>query len=207
MRVFYLFFTLMTIGILSACTTAMPHKNDNASANNSQQAKPLPEIIVIEKEVSPEEKAGFDFSPYAHAKTAELLHYINDFSQSTAEWQKAEYSRVAETSKLDPENWRIQIKQAAILALPNSAVHNDKAAKKLLTSLMANEALNASDQHLVSLIATFNHYQQQQSVKALDAAKKQQALAKQNKALQQKLNDIKNIEKTMIERNAKSSAQ
>lgn len=207
MRVFYLLFILIAIGFLSACTTATPNKRDNASANNPQQVKTLPEIIVIEKEVSPEGKAGFDFSPYAHAKTAELMRYINDFSQSTAEWQKAEFNRITAEVELDPENWRLQIKQAAILAIPNSEVHNPRKAKQLLTQLVANNAINTSDQNLVKILAVFNNHQQQQTVNAAEAAKKQQVLIKKNKALEQKLNDIKNIEKTMIERNAKSFDQ
>lgn len=206
MRLTQIIFTLIAIVFLSACSTPTPTKQDNTAAKN-QHAKPLPDIIVIEKEISSEEKASFDFSPYAHAKTAELLHYINDFSQSTAEWQKAELNRIIEVLEREPDRWRMQIKQAAILALPDSAVHNDRKAKELLRHLSANKALNSSDQNLVKLIAVFNHHQQQQTLNAAEAVKKQQALIKENKALQQKLNDIKNIEKTMIERNAKSYDQ
>lgn len=208
MRTHYTLFYLLALFCFNGCTTTTSAQKETArQTQHAKEEKPLPEIIVIEKEVSPKENTGFDFAPYAHAKTAELLRYIDDFSLATPEWQKAELNAIMHAIDQEPENWRLKIKHAAILALPSSAAHNYIDAKKILSGLLSNDSLNASDLHLVNLLATFNNAQQAQSLKALDAAKKHQTLSKQNKALQQKLNDIKNIEKTMIERNAKSSAK
>ena len=148
---------------------------------------------------------GVKFSPIAHARTIELLDFIANYPDLSAESQRAFYLEVSQGLMLHSNDLKLLIQQGAMLALPNSEVRDTIAAQSQLQVLLNSNILNESDSSLVKLLLTFTLDHNKQQSKAHDDAKKNEDLKQKNKALVQKLNDLKNIEKTMIERNIKTN--
>jgi polyhydroxyalkanoate synthesis regulator protein len=94
-----------------------------------------------------------------------------------------------------------------MLALTNSNLRDPFRAEKMLQKLLQENTLNAEDSALVNLLheyARMNHYLLQRSLQQTKKMrKKNNVLLQNNEALKQKINDLKNIEKTMIKRNTK----
>lgn len=161
---------------------------------------------VAEKgDVEPAANAGVKFSPIAHARTIELLDFVAIYPDLSAETQKAFFKEVSQALTIHSNDLKLLIQQGAMLALPNSEVRDTSAAQPLLQTLLDSKVLNESDTSLVKLLQTFTLEQNKQQSKARDDAKKYEDLKQKNKALVQQLNDLKNIEKTMIERNTKTN--
>lgn len=152
----------------------------------------------------PSSNSGFEFSPIAHANTAELLNFISNYTKSSKEKQKSIYMDISQNLVADKGDIKLRVKQAAILALPESNLRNSPIAQQQLQALLIDQALNKSDKNLVNLLYVFTHSLNNESQKLRDSNKKIDALKQRNRALGQKLNDLKNIEKTMIERNVKT---
>lgn len=149
--------------------------------------------------------ASVQFSPIAHARTVELLHFIANYSDQTAETQKEiflENTHALANNKMDA---KLRIKQSAMLALPNSVMKDPSTANLQLQSLLDNQSLNESETNLVKLLLSYSRDNNKQVTKVNELAKKNDLLKQKNKSLAQKLNDLKNIEKTMIERNTKTN--
>lgn len=151
---------------------------------------------------APADRTGFKFSPIAHAQTAELLAFIVDYETLEKEPQKSAYLDVMQALEKDENNIKLRIKHAAILSLPNSTMRDTATAQQQLQSLLANPALSSSNKSLVKLLFTYTSNHNTESKKLHEATKRMDSLKQRNKALNRKLNDLKNIEKTMIERNA-----
>jgi len=155
----------------------------------------------------PLNKTGFTFSPIAHAQTAEIINFLDAYSQLTKEEQTATYKEITEGLSKDNDDAKLRIKQAAMLAIPESKLRDPKLAQEKLDALLADKTLSESNLGLVKLIHAFTADYNLQQQKSLDITKKADKLKSRNKALSKQLNDIKNIEKTMIERNVKANKQ
>jgi hypothetical protein len=149
--------------------------------------------------------ASAKFSPIAHAHTIELLDFIAMYPDLPTETQRGIFKEVSQALVDDHNDPKLHIQQGAMLALPNSDVRDSIIAQQLLQKLLDNKVLNESDTSLVKLLLTFVHDQNKQQSKAREETKKNEDLKQKNKALVQQLNDLKNIEKTMIERNTKAN--
>lgn len=160
---------------------------------------------VAEKGEVDATNAGIKFSPITHARTIELLDFIAIYPELTPETQRAFYMEVSQELLLHGNDLKLSIQQGAMLALPNSEVRDTTAAQTVLQTLLENKALNESDASLVKLLLTFTLDHNKQLSKVRDEAKKNEELKQKNKSLVQKLDDLKNIEKTMIERNTKTN--
>jgi hypothetical protein len=147
---------------------------------------------------------GVTFAPIAHARTLELLDFISNYPGLATDTQKAVFLDISQALEKHPNDIKLLIQQGGILAIPNSVTRDPNAAQALLQSLLDRNALTESDTSLVKLLLNFTQDQNIQNAKSRDEAKKHESLKQKNKALVQKLNDLKNIEKTMIERNIKS---
>lgn len=149
--------------------------------------------------------SGFNFSPIAHAQTADLLEFIASYGSLNKEQQQSTYMEVVEALAKDKEDTKLKIKHAVILSLPSSTLRDEVTAAEHLKALSADQTLSESNANLVDMLHTFTTAYNTELQKSRDASKKAVALKQKNKALGQKLKDLKNIEKTMIERNAKVS--
>ncbi len=149
--------------------------------------------------------SSFKFSPIAHANTADLLDFITYYESLEEKEQKSAYLEVVQALAQDKQDNKLRIKHAAILSLPNSTLRDTKAAEEHLTTLLADHSLSESNANLVKLLHLFIIEYRSEQQKMRDVSKKVDTLKQRNKALSRKLNDLKNIEKTMIERNAKTN--
>jgi hypothetical protein len=121
----------------------------------------------------------------------------------------------AETNQILAENKNnllSRLKLASMLALPTSRVRDNAKAQNLLQDILQENTLHPADFALSSLLYeyTTDYTKQQQrnreEIKKLESAQqKYEALELKNKVLEQKLNELKNIEKTMNDRDSKSS--
>lgn len=180
--------TIILMACISLLTACAANADTNPVTKNNKQPS----------------KAGFSFSPIAHASTAELLDFINDYTKASKEEQKSIYLEVEQSLTANKDDIKLKIKQAAILALPDSRLRDTKLAQQQLQALLIDQALNKSNKHLVKLLYTFTLDHNAELQKRHDSSKQIDALKKRNKVLGQKLNDLKNIETTMIKRNTKS---
>lgn len=148
---------------------------------------------------------GVKFSPIAHARTIELLDFIAAYPGLTPQAQSAIFMEVSQELANHKNDSKLLTQQAAMLALPNSEMRDTVAAQPLLQALLDSNELNESDTSLVKLLLAFTLDHNKQEIRTREDAKKIETLKQKNKALMQKLDDLKNIEKTMIERNAKTN--
>jgi len=143
------------------------------------------------------------FSTIENARTIELLEFIAIYPDLPIETQRSIFKEVSQALVDHHSDLKLRIQQGAMLALPNSDVKNATIAQPLLQTLLDSKILSESDTSLVKLLLSFVLDQNKQQSKAREDAKKSEDLKQKNKALVQQLNDLKNIEKTMIERNTK----
>lgn len=163
------------------------------------------ESQLVKEESKPLNDSGFIFAPIAHANTAELLKFIADYEQLNKEEQGSAYMKVMQDLAENKNVTKSKIKQAAILAIPSSSLRDTKLAQQQLDTLLADASLSDSNMTLVKLLHAFTLDHNKQKKKTKEAASKANSLKLKNKALSRQLNEIKNIEKTMIERNAKAN--
>lgn len=180
---FYRFLILITcISQLSACVAGNTTRQDEKNTDTST----------------------VQFAPIAHAATAELLDFIAQFSSLSSTQQELVYKNNIDALTKDHKKTNLLIKKAIMLALPNSKVRNTTDASTLLNALLNRNDLNTSDANLVKLLLIYTHENNELAVNLDNQIKMNTTLKQKNKALEQKLNDLKNIEKTMIERNTKT---
>ena len=180
---FYRFLILITsISLLSACVTGNTNKQNGNHTDTST----------------------VQFAPIAHAATAELLNFITHYSSLSPSQQELIYQDNINALNTQQNKTNLLIKKSIMLALPNSKVRNTTDALTLLNALMNRNDINTSDANLVKLLWIYTQENNDLAVNIDNHIKMNTTLRQKNKALEQKLNDLKNIEKTMIERNTKT---
>jgi hypothetical protein len=180
---FYRFLILITsISLLSACVIGNTNKQN---ANHT-------------------DTSTVQFAPIAHAATAEILDFITHFSSASPSQQELVYQDTINALTTQQNKTNLLIKKAIMLALPNSKVRNTTDALTLLNALLNRNDINTSDANLVRLLLIYTQENNELAINIDNQIKMNTSLKQKNKALEQKLNDLKNIEKTMIERNTKT---
>jgi hypothetical protein len=142
----------------------------------------------------------------------ELLAFIDDYSNLAPETQKKTFAETAQVLAENKNNLLYRIKLASMLALPTSRMRDNAKAQNLLQDILQENVLSPVDFSLVSLLYEYTTDYAKQSQKNREDIKKIEAFQQKyeaselkNKALEQKLNELKNIEKTMNERDTKPS--
>ncbi|MDI1361468.1 hypothetical protein [Methylotenera sp.] len=139
-----------------------------------------------------------------------LLLFIDRFSNDTLDAQKKSFN---ETNRALTENkfdLTERIKLAIMLSLPSSRIRDTAKAQNLLQDLLQENSLNPTESALTSLFYEYVLDDIKQSQKNRDDLKKLdlsqqklEALQQKYDALDKKLNDLKNIEKTISDRDSK----
>ncbi|HEY8117648.1 MAG TPA: hypothetical protein VIE91_00265 [Methylophilaceae bacterium] len=124
-----------------------------------------------------------------HSSNEALLDFAEHFADLSAESQKKELS-LASQNKQDINS---KIKVAMIYALPGSKLRDTAKAQFLLDELARDKSLDKESRSLVSLLAEYTNDSNRLALKLRDEQKR-------GDTLQQKLDDLKNIEKTMVDR-------
>lgn len=156
-------------------------------------------------------------APSTQINAIELLEFCETYSNLTPEAQKKKYAASAQLLAENKNDLMHRIKQAMMLALPSSHIRDTAKAQNILQDLLQESNLDSSVNALVSLLYEYTVFDNKQlqknrdDVKKLESAQqkieimqqKYDSLQQKNEALEQKLKNIKNIEKTMNERNTK----
>jgi hypothetical protein len=142
----------------------------------------------------------------------ELLAFIDSYSNLTPEMQKKVFAETNLTLTENKNNLLNRLKLASMLALPSSRLRDNAKAQNLLQDILQENTLHPADFALISLLYEYTTDYTKQLQKSRDekknlesAQQKYEALELKNKLLEQKLNELKNIEKTMNDRDSKSS--
>ncbi|HEY9278361.1 MAG TPA: hypothetical protein VIO87_09170 [Methylotenera sp.] len=142
----------------------------------------------------------------------ELLAFIDSYSNLAPEMQKKVFAETNQVQAENKNNLLSRLKLASMLALPTSRLRDNAKAQNLLQDILQEHTLHPADFALISLLYEYTTDYTKQSQKNRDeikklesAQQKYEALELKNKVLEQKLNELKNIEKTMNDRDSKSS--
>ena len=151
-------------------------------------------------------------SAFKQNNVTELLAFIDNYSNLTPEIQKKVFAETNQALAENKNNLLNRLKLASMLSLPTSRLRDNAKAQNLLQDILQENTLHPSDFSLISLLYEYTtDYTKQlqksrEDIKKLESAQqKYEALELKNKALEQKLNELKNIEKTMNDRDSKSS--
>ncbi|WP_047550192.1 hypothetical protein [Methylotenera sp. G11] len=151
-------------------------------------------------------------SPFKQSNVSELLAFIDSYSNLTPEMQKKTFAEINQAAAENKNILLHRLKLASMFALPSSRLRDNAKAQNLLQDLLQENTLHPSDAFLLSLLYeyTTDYTKQLQrnrdDMKKLETAQqKYEALELKNKVLEQKLNELKNIEKTMNDRDSKSN--
>lgn len=130
----------------------------------------------------------------------ELLIYVKRFGDLSAEEQKKEFLQVTQALNRDRKDILNRLKAALVYGLPASRHRDTARARTLLSELQREKGL---DENVAALVAILKEYlDDRQKLEENATALAQKAKDEQRRAddLQRKLDALKNIEKTMIER-------
>ncbi|MDI1308582.1 MAG: hypothetical protein PSV17_04005 [Methylotenera sp.] len=153
-----------------------------------------------------------DASTFKQDRVNNLLMFIDRFSNGTLEAQKKllnETNRALIENKADLTE---RIKLAIMFSLPSSRVRDPAKAQVLLQDLLQENGLNPTESALTSLF--YEHVlddikvaqKNKEDLKRLELyQQKLESLQQKYDALDKKLNDLKNIEKTISDRDSKAS--
>lgn len=139
-----------------------------------------------------------------------LLFFIDRFSNETLEAQKKSFNETNRALIESKSDLTERIKLAIMLSLPSSRMRDTAKAQNLLQDLLQENSLSPAESALTGLLyeGILDDIKQTQKnkddLKKLDLnQQKLEALQQKYDALDKKLNDLKNIEKTISERDSK----
>lgn len=174
--------TILCISLLLTCSCAL------------QPSKP-----ITDASSKPNENR-LKVTPVQQVSTLELLNYFDLYSNRDADAQKAMLNELNQGLARDPNNLLLRMRLTGALTLPTSHYRDTAKAELQLQSIIQNYSLSRSELALMGLLYEFTEDSNKQQQKLRDEMKKSEALEK-------KLNDLKNIEKTMIQRSSKLESQ
>jgi hypothetical protein len=190
---------IITLALLILSISACATKNINNPILNSK----VTEASVSKSKIEP-------LSINKQDRVARLLVFIDQFSNDTFEAQKKSFN---ETNRLLTENkfdLTERIKLAIMLSLPSSRMRDTAKAQNQLQELLQENSLNPTESALTSLLYEYALDNIKQLQKNKDDLKKfevsqqkLESLQQKYDALDKKLIDLKNIEKTISDRDSK----
>lgn len=127
------------------------------------------------------------------ATGSELLDYALRYSQFSAEAQKKEITQVTQALAVGKANANIRMKAALIYGLPASHFRDQAKSQLILEDLLHEKALDSDTKALATILQDTLDENSKLSQKSKDEQKRADGL-------QQKLDELKNIEKSMGER-------
>lgn len=131
----------------------------------------------------------------------EPLAYARRYSNLSAENQKKEYAMVTQALSRNDSDLKTRMKGALIYGLPSSRFRDNERALSLLDDVMRDKQADADTQTLAALLKDYINDRQKLESTAAKATQKAAEEQKRAENLQQKLDDLKNIEKALTERN------
>ncbi len=130
----------------------------------------------------------------------ETLIFLQIFFKETTEIQKIKIEASNRALSINPNNLHHRIKLAVMLFVANKPLQNTIKANKILKNLLQDNTLNPEDAAFVSLLNAYSELLNKKHTEIKRAHTKQDVLLDRNQALQKQLDNLKSIEKSMIER-------
>lgn len=184
--------TILTLS-LAACAT---NNTGNESASNKTS-----DIRKIMKLGSSKEN-----------RSDEWLLFLDRFSNASIDVQKKMFNETNHLLTEDKSNLAERVKLAIMLSLPSSKLRDTAKAQNLLQDILQSNNLNSTESAFTGLLYEYVVYDNKLTQKNKDDLKKSEVTQQKLEALQQKydaldkkLNDLKNIEKTINERDVKAA--
>jgi uncharacterized protein (UPF0147 family) len=131
----------------------------------------------------------------------ELLGYAKRFGELSADGQKKEYTLTMQSLSRNKNDTSARMKAALIAALPSSRYRDNARAISLLDEIQRDKKVDNDVQSLAALLKDYAIERQKSDDSAAKLAQKAKDEQLRADDLQQKLDDLRNIEKTLIERN------
>jgi hypothetical protein len=135
----------------------------------------------------------------------ELLVYAKHFEELSADNQKKEYMQATQDLSRNRKDPLIRLKTALIYALPASKQRDNARAIALLSELQREKLPEEDIAGLVTILKEYVEDRQRNDDNAAKLAQKIKDEQRRADDLQTKLDALKNIDKTMIERGQGSS--
>lgn len=129
-----------------------------------------------------------------------LLEYAGNFVELPAEAQKKELAQINQSLAQNKNDLNSRMKAAMIYALPNSRQRDVVKAQVLLDDLLREKTLDSERKTLAALLRDYILENNKLFLENNKLSQKARDEQKRADALQQKLDDLKNIEKTMVDR-------
>lgn len=131
----------------------------------------------------------------------EPLAFAQRYGSLSAENQKKEYLLITQALGRGNVDLNTKLKGALVFGLPSSRFRDNERALSLLDDVMRDKQADADTQTLAALLKDYVTDRQKLETSAAKANQKATEEQKRADSLQQKLDDLKNIEKTLTERN------
>lgn len=180
-------FTCLTLLMLAACAqspTKEAAKEPVAKEPVKESMKERPEPAAVKPVQQPNE----------------LLAFARRYAELSAENQKKEYAQAMRALNRNKSDTANRMKVALILGLPSSRLRDNERALALLDEVQRDRKVDADSKALAGLLKEY--LGDRQKLEDNVARANQKAADEQKRAddLQQKLDELKTIEKTLIER-------
>jgi hypothetical protein len=136
-----------------------------------------------------------------HRTNSEWLAYARRIGELSAEGQKKEYAAASQALARNKNDIAARMRSALFAALPSSRYRDNNRALVLLEDLLRDKNVGGDVKSLATLLkesVTERQKSEDNAVRLTQKARDEQSRAD---ALQQKLDEIRNIEKALIERN------
>lgn len=179
----------------------------SACASKGMTSKPADKESSMSKTL---EIKRTEMSDSKQDRVNNLLLFIDRFSNDTFDVQKKSFNETSRALIENKTDLTERIKLAIMLSLPSSRLRDTAKAQSLLQDLLQENTLNPGESALTSLFYEYVLDDIKQSQKNRDDLKKLdlsqqklEALQQKYDALDKKLNDLKNIEKTISDRDSK----
>ncbi len=130
----------------------------------------------------------------------ELLIYAKRFGELSADNQKKEFAAVMQALSRNKKDTFNRLKAALIYSLPNSRLRDNTRALPLLAELQREKPLEEDVNALLYILKDYVDERQRLEDSNNKLAQKLKEEQRRADELQQKLDALKNIDKTMIER-------
>lgn len=185
--------------ILSGCITT-PEKPSGTATPSATKTKTEPAVSQTDTSSPWPFGNSPTFDRERHADD-ELLVYAMRFGNLTLDQQKKELTQVLQALNRNKKDAFTRLKAALIYSLPSSRLHDNAKAMPLLTELQREKTLEEDVVALVDLLRDLVEERQRADENATRL--NQRIRDEQHRAdeLQAKLDALKNIEKTLIDRN------
>jgi len=194
---------------LAGCTQSPP-KDAAKEVPRKEVAKAPPAPIPVKPLAAssnevPKKEAAKDLVTSAPVKPTtipsnELLAFALRYGDLSADNQKKEYALVTQALGRDKNDLASRMKAALIFGLPSSRFRDDERALALLDDVLRDKRTEVDTRALAGLLKDYIGEHQRLADSATRADQKATEEQKRADDLQQKLDELKNIEKTLTER-------